>query len=1171
MSRRSRRILICSALSAAAGLLSIAAPARAIDWSNTAGGNFGAGTNWAGGIVPGTTDLARFNLNNTYTTNFDIGPTNAALLVSLGNVTFRSNGTNGRVYNVSGTASVSAATLGLSVTSTGTMRLAIAGLLTIGGAGNAFVSSGDDLSSAGMDLGTAAGNGTLSISGSGSTFTSTGATSVDIGNGGSTGNFSLSSSATASIGGVLTVGEGASNNTLGILSVSTGAKLTTNNIQIGTAGHAGQSGTLTVSNSISSVTQNGASTLTIGAAAGSIGTLRVTNSASFTTGTGLLTINPTGLLDIQSATVFANGDFAINGGTLNDSVGGQFNFRLAAGSTVNITNAGLWSAGFGGVSIPDTAVVNVLGAGSRISTASGGAVSLDGAAQLNVTAGAAVTTPSISMSGIGGAALFDNSTLGNSTSGQVRLLNCTSATLTIRNNSTAMAGDIFVGGADNDSATFNLQSGAKLTFSGNLFINTNTSVNASGAMFIDGATTSATQTFGNISIGEGTNISAILRLTSGAKFTSSPVPFNTTVIGPAGLVDVVNGTLTIGSALTLTGGTLRASVGVVNLNQNVTVSSGNILLNGGVLNFAANTTVTLTNAASLALNGGTLHMNGATLVTPALAPGGTLFDFNAGALGFTGSLTATPVFLSYLLGPTTTLDAGQVLQVTNTTTLQGPLSLAGGSFITGALSGGSNLVFNKGLFRLTNSTLSISPTGQLGLVLQLQTGQRVESTGTQSAVIDPAGTLFLSGGSLSSTGGISNNGVVQLAAAPSLLQGGTLINNNLITGVGRIDNSLVNTAAGEVRAGASDALRFTAPSSTNAGLINLLGGSVEFTGALDNPGQITGRGTFYATAGLANSGQISLSAGITDLFGPVNNTAAAKIIVTGGATATFHSSVTGVAGTEIRVATNSAAVFLAPVSGPIAFTGTGAKYFEAGVSATGAIAAGGATVVDAPASLTSDQLLENSLDVAGHLTIRANSPTSKVNQLSVSGSLDITNNRLIVEYTGSSPLASIRSSILSGAISSSVPGSAAAVGYAEASDVLGSTGGPFGTQSADASAVLVRYTLAGDANLDGAVDFLDLARLAQNYNTTVSANTDAWWSRGDFTGDGVVDFLDLARLAQSYNTALPDAPIPGATPDFQKDLAAAFASVPEPGALPAILLTGVLLTRSRRRRSPPFQ
>ncbi len=38
-------------------------------------------------------------------------------------------------------------------------------------------------------------------------------------------------------------------------------------------------------------------------------------------------------------------------------------------------------------------------------------------------------------------------------------------------------------------------------------------------------------------------------------------------------------------------------------------------------------------------------------------------------------------------------------------------------------------------------------------------------------------------------------------------------------------------------------------------------------------------------------------------------------------------------------------------------------------------------------------------------------------------------------------------------------------------------------------------TLLGDANLDGVVDFNDLVKLAQNYNTTVSASTTAGGTR----------------------------------------------------------------------------
>jgi len=70
------------------------------------------------------------------------------------------------------------------------------------------------------------------------------------------------------------------------------------------------------------------------------------------------------------------------------------------------------------------------------------------------------------------------------------------------------------------------------------------------------------------------------------------------------------------------------------------------------------------------------------------------------------------------------------------------------------------------------------------------------------------------------------------------------------------------------------------------------------------------------------------------------------------------------------------------------------------------------------------------------------------------------------------------------------------------------------------------------------------------YNTTVKDSTDSWWTHGDFNYDGVVDFLGPGGAGpQNYNTALPSAPIPGASAGFEADLARAFASVPEPGAL----------------------
>jgi hypothetical protein len=199
--------------------------------------------------------------------------------------------------------------------------------------------------------------------------------------------------------------------------------------------------------------------------------------------------------------------------------------------------------------------------------------------------------------------------------------------------------------------------------------------------------------------------------------------------------------------------------------------------------------------------------------------------------------------------------------------------------------------------------------------------------------------------------------------------------------------------------------------------------------------------------------------------------------------------------------------------------------------------------------------------------------------------LDLTNGRLIVDYadgSGTQPITDTRNAIIAAYVQGTGPhwtgngitsstaaaNGALAIGYAEASEVTSPAGGTWTGENVDGSAVLVRTTLAGDATLDGSVDFNDLVKLAQNYNTQVSATTESWWNHGDFTYDGMVDFNDLVKLAQNYNTALPSEAIPGAPVNFGADLARAFASVPEPsGALLAFFAAcGVATTRRRRSR-----
>jgi hypothetical protein len=67
------------------------------------------------------------------------------------------------------------------------------------------------------------------------------------------------------------------------------------------------------------------------------------------------------------------------------------------------------------------------------------------------------------------------------------------------------------------------------------------------------------------------------------------------------------------------------------------------------------------------------------------------------------------------------------------------------------------------------------------------------------------------------------------------------------------------------------------------------------------------------------------------------------------------------------------------------------------------------------------------------------------------------------------------------------------------------------------------FAMVGDVNRDRSVDFLDLAIMAQNYNSPAPG-----YAQGDVNGDGMVDFLDLAILAQHYNTTL--LAVPASTP-----------------------------------------
>jgi GH35 family endo-1,4-beta-xylanase len=125
--------------------------------------------------------------------------------------------------------------------------------------------------------------------------------------------------------------------------------------------------------------------------------------------------------------------------------------------------------------------------------------------------------------------------------------------------------------------------------------------------------------------------------------------------------------------------------------------------------------------------------------------------------------------------------------------------------------------------------------------------------------------------------------------------------------------------------------------------------------------------------------------------------------------------------------------------------------------------------------------------------------------------LDLNDNTMILNYTGPSPVSTIRSYLVSGfnagswdgaGISSSiahtdsqasrsVPSSLSALGYID-----------------DGTSITVRFTRYGDANLDGVVDATDFQMFLDGLATADAGS----WSQGDFTYDGKVDLGNDSNL-----------------------------------------------------------
>ncbi len=195
---------------------------------------------------------------------------------------------------------------------------------------------------------------------------------------------------------------------------------------------------------------------------------------------------------------------------------------------------------------------------------------------------------------------------------------------------------------------------------------------------------------------------------------------------------------------------------------------------------------------------------------------------------------------------------------------------------------------------------------------------------------------------------------------------------------------------------------------------------------------------------------------------------------------------------------------------------------------------------------------------------------------------DVCNGKLIVDKTATT-LSTIRSEINSGRAGGSwtgpgiTSGAAAAdvlagggtantaLGYADNADAgMGLT--TFGGQAVNSNSLLLRYTVLGDANLDGKVDLSDFLSLRQNFGLTSGAT----WDRSDFDYDGKVNLSDFLILRAHFGQSLPSGLVGASSPAAAAPITG-LSPVPEPAALLLVAaslacMAGTACVALRRRR-----
>jgi autotransporter-associated beta strand protein len=533
-----------------------------------------------------------------------------------------------------------------------------------------------------------------------------------------------------------------------------------------------------------------------------------------------------------------------------------------------------------------------------------------------------------------------------------------------------------------------------------------------------------------------------------------------------------------------------------------------------------------------------------------------------------------------MTGGTLRKDGTGTLTLSTVNTYDGLTDVRNGTLVI------SGSIGNNSLLSLTGGTVKVNNASALGngTIAPQINGGTLDLNGFNMTAIP----VSIQGTGVSSTGAVINSGAQQTSG----LRNVTLTGNASVGGTSRWDIR----ATSSTTLTALLALNGFTLTKVGANQISLVGVNITGGGAIVASNGVLSLETVTTTSGTAgtityNSGttaqffqNVTTSGGIT---WPMSFQGANIVGNAGSSTATIPAPLT-LDGNITLVPLNSGAQN-PTATNPLILTGNIAGAGSVSKIGANSVTFSGANTYSGGTTVSAGTLVAGSSGALGHSALTINggavatsaslSTALRIPGLTISsGTMDLNNNDLIVDYTSSSPAATIRSYLATGfnagnwngggINSSAASGDATfrtALGYADLSSTT------FDGQSIT-HAVVVKYTYYGDNNLDGVVNAVDFQMLLDGLATTNASS----WAQGDYAYDGKVD------LGNDFNLFLRDYLSQGGAlgdlaPIIQNDSGLSVAQrvqllsvVPEPTGLAIALALALAGIRRRRRPYVPF-